>query len=66
MYRHQPAAHKIDQMMQRIRIRNAINGRIDSHNKEKGICDVPRPSSDAGDHLAAGEGFDEDEVGHYG
>ena len=52
--------------MQRVRIRNAVNGCVNSDNEEESVGDVPRPRGNARDHFPAGEGLDEDEVGHYG
>lgn len=52
--------------MQRISISDSINRRINREHEKHRVGDVASAGGDAGDHLAAGQGLDEDEVGHDG
>ena len=66
MDRHQPRTHSIDEMMQRIRIANPINRRVNSQSEEECVGEIPRAGGDARDHFPGRQGLDEEEVGHYG
>ena len=52
-------------MMQSISVAYAIDSRINGEDEEKDISNVAGPRGDARDHFAAGQGLDEDEIGHY-
>ena len=59
MHGDQPRANQVDDVMQRVRVRHAINRSIDGEDEEEDVGDVSSPRREAGDHFAAGEGFDE-------
>ena len=60
MHRDQPRANQVDDMMQRVRVRDAVNRGVDGEDEEEDVGYVSSPRREAGDHFAAGEGFDED------
>lgn len=66
MHRHQPGTQCVDEMMEHVRVGHAVDGRVDGDAEEHDVSDVARAAGEAGDHLARGEGLDEDEVGHDG
>lgn len=66
MHSDQPPTHAIRDLMQRICIRNTIYGCIHRQSKKQNISYIFRARGYARDHFAAGEGLDEDEIGHYG
>ena len=66
MHRNQPSTNPVDNVMQCVCVRHAIDCSVDGEYEEEEVSDISSPRCDAGDHLAAGEGFDEYQVGHYG
>ena len=65
MDRNQPSTNQVDNVVQCVSVRHAVDCSVDGENEEEDVSDVSSPRCDAGDHLAAGEGFDEYQVGHY-
>lgn len=63
---HQPSTNQINEVMQCIRVRHAIDGRIDGEGKKEYVADVSSPGRYTRDHLPASESFHENKVGHYG
>ena len=53
-------------MMQHIGITNPVHSRINRYSEQTQISHPSRPRSESRDHFSAGQGFDEDEVGHDG
>lgn len=66
MHRNKPRTDKIPQLVQGVSVRDAVDGGVDGEEEEEDVGDVASAGGEAGDHFAAGEGLDEDEVGHYG
>lgn len=65
MNRDQPCTNQVDEMVQHISVRDAVDGGVGGEDEEDGVGDVSSPGRDTRDHLAAGQGLDEDEVWHY-
>lgn len=66
MHSHEPRTDHVHKMVEHVRVRHPINGRIHGDAKEHDVGDVAGASREAGYHFPAGEGFDENEVGHDG
>ena len=60
MYRNQPSTNQVDNVMQCVCVRHAINCSVDGECEEEDANDVSSPGCDARDHFATGERFNED------
>ena len=58
MHRDQPSTNQVDDMMECVCVSYAVDCSVDSEHEEEDVSDVSGPRCDAGNHFAAGEGFD--------
>ena len=68
MHNHQPGTESVAQSMQTVSIRDAVDGGVEGDSEEQDVCDHAHShaSGDARNHVACAEGFDEENIRHYG
>jgi len=66
MHNHQPSTDSIDQVMQHIRITNAIHCRIQAKRKQHDIVNETPWRLQARDDVTGRHGLDDENVGHDG
>lgn len=66
MYANEPAAEQVDDVMESVRISDAVCCRKYSETEQCDASDMTDPACGAGNHSSGGEGLDEEDVRHDG
>lgn len=62
---HEPGRNAIDEVVQEVGVRDAVDGRVDGEDEEEDVGDIGEPGGNPRHHLPASQGLDEEDEGHY-
>ena len=62
----EPGTQAVDELVQDVGVRDAVDGCVDGQSEEEHVCDEAQAARQAGDHVACAHRLDDEDVGHDG
>ena len=65
VHRNKPRTNKIDQVVKKISVRDAVNGGVDGKREQEDVSEIPKARRDSRHHFSGCQSLDKKNKGHY-